>query len=642
MNPTDEQLAIVRNVHKYNIVVDAVAGSGKTSTIKFIAMTYVKESILVMMYNKERRKETIASMRKYGFGNIDIHTFNSAGYGLYGEDCFDNRALDNIILRDRKPIPFYYNIFILDEIQDKTDLYYRFVQKLMRDSKTGKPIRIVMLGDYLQAINQFNGSKIDFILNPEKFYPGEWLHLPLNRTFRLTKPMVDLVNGLAFGGGGEDLSSVRKLVSVKDSAKRPKYLVCDDTAVIAKIREYLQIYNPQDIFILTPTTRKSRNIANLCNLLTAEGVPLYVTGEKYTQSESMNGKLVVSTIHVAKGSERKVVFVYGFDSSILPKMLDNSTDTSSTDSLLYVALTRASEELIIFHGKGYKFIVPKEVILKFCDFQSCVPIDTIEYGREFKQSSRPRTVTDLVKYISYEKIKACMDFIEIIKLEQPGINLAEAVPKLVPSSVQGSMEDVSDINGLIVPSYHAGFSFDYVQLKKYFSEIYSKNKSSYTDLIARSIEMVIHAQGKKDIHTILKAATAYWGLCNELFYKTEQIKSFDWMTIEFLDSCSELMTRRLGDFIEYEVPAKCDFVSADGLKRAEICGRIDAIDMMEDLVYEFKCVDTLLDEHVLQLALYSFIRPASGYRLLNIYTGELLEIKFKEGKSAKDILEILI
>lgn len=635
MDPTDEQLAIIRAINDGHVVVDAVAGSGKTSTIKFIAMTYIKENILALMYNVERRKETTAAMKKYCFNNIEIQTFNSAGYNFYGEDCFNNSALDSVIANNRTPTPFYYNIFILDEVQDKTELYYRFALKLMKDTLTSKPIKLILLGDYMQSINVFNGADIDYILNPERYYPGKWTHLPLSLTFRLTVPMVDLVNALNAESGG------RVMRSNKQSSKRPQYHICNDTIVFGKIKEYLMRYSPQDIFVLTPTTRKSQSMTNICNLLTAEGIPIYVTGETYGKGESMNGKLVISTIHVAKGSERKVVFVYGFDDSILPKMLSNSAAKPGgfNDALLYVALTRASEELLIFHNEKRKFIVPKEIIAKYCDVFSSKPIENIGYNRGTKVSDS-RSVTDMVKYISYEKIKACKACFSINIIVQAGSNLADIyeIPKLVPSVVAGSSEDISDINGFLIPSYHAGFSYDYNQLRRYFEKTYKNSK--YSALVSKSIDAVMNARDNMDdIEAITRAATTYCGLCNNLFYKAEQISSFNWMKKDFLQECSRMIST-IGDFVEYEIPAERIITVAGN--STTINGRIDAIDLINNTVYELKCVDQLSDEHILQLALYAFIVPDMQYRLLNVYTGELIELCFDKGFTPSNVAEILV
>jgi len=57
-----------------------------------------------------------------------------------------------------------------------------------------------------------------------------------------------------------------------------------------------------------------------------------------------------------------------------------------------------------------------------------------------------------------------------------------------------------------------------------------------------------------------------------------------------------------------------------------IKGYIDCID--QDIIYEFKCTNYITPEHILQLALYSYLINDSNkkYKLYNIYTDECIEI----------------
>ena len=59
MDPSAEQLAVVKALcDGRNVVVDAVAGSGKTTTIVFIAQTMVQKRILILTYNRKLKEET--------------------------------------------------------------------------------------------------------------------------------------------------------------------------------------------------------------------------------------------------------------------------------------------------------------------------------------------------------------------------------------------------------------------------------------------------------------------------------------------------------------------------------------------------------------------------------------------------------
>lgn len=49
--PSNEQLQVINNVSNNNMVVDAIAGAGKTTTILHIAKTHETKKILLITYN---------------------------------------------------------------------------------------------------------------------------------------------------------------------------------------------------------------------------------------------------------------------------------------------------------------------------------------------------------------------------------------------------------------------------------------------------------------------------------------------------------------------------------------------------------------------------------------------------------------
>ena len=70
--PSSEQQQVLDNITQYNIIVDSVAGSGKTTTNLHIASVYKNKSILLLRpdlmkewnWEKNIKKET---MHKMGF-----------------------------------------------------------------------------------------------------------------------------------------------------------------------------------------------------------------------------------------------------------------------------------------------------------------------------------------------------------------------------------------------------------------------------------------------------------------------------------------------------------------------------------------------------------------------------------------------
>lgn len=633
INPSPEQLAIIRSLKNCNCVIDSVAGCGKTTTIILIAMTYILDNILVLMYNKHQKENTKKTLRHYGLKNIDIHTYHSSAYRLYGSDCARNDGIQKLIDEDRNMISYaHYDMIIIDEAQDFTDLYYKYTNKLIEDIKksaTGSLPKLIILGDFMQEVNTFNGSNIEYILSPEKYFGGEWQHMSLTKTFRLTKPMVELVNAV----NEYFIEGTRLLASDKESELRPKYYVCGTEFVFETIIEYLEVRSPHEIFIISPSVSKSPHITKLSNMLTNAKIPIYISGESsVSNDEAMNGKLVISTIHAIKGAERPVVFLVGFDDSILPKMLNKNPKNRS--AILYVALTRAQEELLIFHNSSAAFIVPPNIIHQTCDFS----IKDMGFAKNYltKKVISPKEnfcVTDLVKYLSHELIQECKKYIIVNRESIPEDNIASmyGIPNTVPSIVNGSLEEVSDINGFLVPAYHSHFCFNFESLLEYFNQQYSRTpysrliQSYIRELTAISDDVFMDIRDC-EVSKLTRAATIYNGLCNKLFYKIEQISDFNWMNGDFLEECSSRIAKHVSSKANYEVP----------ISRGPISGIIDAVD--GDTVFEFKCTSMIEDEHLLQLALYSFLLPDKKYKLFNIYTNELLSITTTDSAKIAELL----
>ena len=648
VQPTHEQMEILEQlVSGNNVVVDAVAGSGKTTTIKYISMAYRLDPILLLTYNTNQRKNTKEESLKLGIKNIHIHTFHSCGYNFYGEECSRDSGIRDMLTRDSKPnIDGYssvnygglidiskdelFSILVIDEVQDMNDLYYKFTLKIINDL-CATNVKVVLIGDFQQGINSFNGARIDYILNPETYFSGNWSRCNLTKTFRLTEPMVSLVNAV-----NESFGGYRKLISQKQSHKQPEYYICDTKFVYKKVCEYLANRSPHDILLLTPSTRTNKQVTELCNMLSKDKVPLYITGEKSnSKHELSNGKLMVSTIHAIKGDERPIVFLVGFDDGVLPKMMKDADRCNG--SLVYVALTRAKEQLLIFHNYSNAFIVPRSVIEKHCRFEITVDSFRKNYlNREYVDKNKPKAVTDLVKYLSSEIIVECMKYITIEPLQPAGDNIAicNNIPSVVPSTIEGSIEDVSDINGFLVPAFHSRFCFDFAELGRYFDEQYSQNgllpavKRYIAEVREFSDEFFLDPYYFADTQSeqLLRMATIYDGLRNKLFYRIEQIKNYNWMTSEFLEICSGRIASQVSDSARFEVVAG----------RGPVVGVIDVID--RGCVYELKCTSMIEEEHILQLALYAYLMPGKKYRLYNIYTDELIELHISDPSRVAEIL----
>ncbi len=117
LTPSEEQNLIINYLKDYNVTVDACAGSGKTSTILFIAEQYKDLSILVLTYNSQLKAET--RKRAAGYQNLDVHSYHSFCVANYDKSAYTDDKVNDLITKNVEPFcDLFYDIIIADEAQD--------------------------------------------------------------------------------------------------------------------------------------------------------------------------------------------------------------------------------------------------------------------------------------------------------------------------------------------------------------------------------------------------------------------------------------------------------------------------------------------------------------------------------------------
>ena len=123
--PSAEQLIICNALKKYNIVVDSVAGSGKTTTCMHIAKMHNTKKILLLTYNARLKEETRNRITDLDLNNIECHSYHSFCVKYYNRKCFKDDIMIEILGNDSPLLDkFGYDIIILDEAQDMRKLYF--------------------------------------------------------------------------------------------------------------------------------------------------------------------------------------------------------------------------------------------------------------------------------------------------------------------------------------------------------------------------------------------------------------------------------------------------------------------------------------------------------------------------------------
>ena len=183
-DPSEEQQYVVNNIISgKNVVVDACAGSGKSTTILSCAKQFTDKTFLQMTFNKSLRKEILEITEKNCISNIIIHTFHSIAVHYYYSQAYDDNGIRKILRENMPPKLFTLpkiDVLVLDECQDMSILYFQLMVKIMMDMK--HPFQLFILGDKRQGIYEYKGAHNGFLTNASRFWEN---HLFLKITYRL-------------------------------------------------------------------------------------------------------------------------------------------------------------------------------------------------------------------------------------------------------------------------------------------------------------------------------------------------------------------------------------------------------------------------------------------------------------------------
>lgn len=701
LTPASEEQQIIINHLKLgdNVIVDACAGSGKSTTILSAAKQMYRKNLVLITYNSMLREELVNKILLLEMKNIEVHTFHSLCKTYYFKydytDAGIRKTLDQS-LTPIKPLP-KMNILVLDEAQDISLLYYHLVVKMSFDY--GKPFQILILGDYKQSLYEFKGSDTRFLTRSDL----HWNHHPLLKTkifhhctlqtsYRLTKPMANFVNNAMLGE--ERLISIRdgtQVIYIRREIHSIKNFVCH------RIRELIRSgESPGEIFVLAGSTKRHDSlIRQIENTLVEVGIPCYmptsIEADKL-DPKVIDKKVVFTTYHSVKGRQRKYVFVADFNHSYM-KFHGRNLPQDICPNTIYVACTRATHTLYLLESTQYSFDRPFKFLKKslteiknmpHVDFMG-LPQSIFPEEKEFdeKQAFTHRvSPTDLLAFLGEDvlsEITPIIDKIFILEASPIILDEMEEDSANIPSTIKTSLgfhEDVSDINGIAIPSIyydHLALSINGDSMEPDDEAIEDNTTSSPLSPTGTHIiqDMIMFKlQGSDTKHAFLRKMVGehmpkecttysdYLYLTNlfiavheKIYFKLKQIPREDcnWLTDEAVDKCLQVLTDTIGKeitsstkpFIEYQI---LDYNCADLnetvneyiqthaphiLRKFVFSARPDII--THDNIWEIKCTSQLVVEHKLQLVIYAWLwkivyeprgHHSRGAKLINIKTGE--------------------
>ncbi|EWC47146.1 hypothetical protein DRE_03515 [Drechslerella stenobrocha 248] len=618
---------------RQNILINACAGSGKTTTVLQMAV-HVQKRFLVLLYNQRLRIETIERV-PLGLTNLTIDNYHGLGYRYYTREADTDQGLKRIVEDDLpplKPLP-KFDVLVLDEQQDMNPIIYNFVLKLLRDSaKTGtNSPQLVLLGDPRQEIYQFNNADKRFLTHCRYLFPGQymdkgkvhdrtWVEINQTVSFRMSTQIVKFINNQMLRGSKPPIQA--KTNNPNDPL--PRYVVCDayGEGPLKELRRLLKILPPEQILILAPSLRSLKcPIRELANRVTLEipecFIHVSVNDDDRVSEKVSKGKLLFTSYHQAKGIEREAVILFDFSSSYYDFYDKHPETLLNVGNVQYVAATRAKKHLIMIHHfeDDYLPFIDQKTLLKYCEVPPGPMVRPVRTEQQLRQIMTPKSrwkVTALTRNIPETVLSSCFEELDLAMVYEP--RTYRPWPKTEIFTQYGFWEEVADITGTAVPAIYEYLQRGTCKLVVDVMASLHKSEEPLGKLDEKYINRILEAnekleQQKLEISDILFIANISNMLRSKYLFKVYQIpiEEYTWFTKAATDTTILMLDNALSpEAARYEIFIGHQFHDVmAGENAVLVTGRVDVFDYSR--LWELKWTSALRPEHVLQTALYGAI-----------------------------------
>ena len=604
LKPSAEQQIICDHIcYGDNVIVNAVAGSGKSTSILTVANALPKKRFLQITYNSALRKEFKEKVDEEGLTNIEVHTYHSFCVKYFSKDAFTDTGIRNFLYDDDKsslmndapPIP-PYDIVVLDESQDMTALYFHLVSYMIHvicggtknvsgikgTRGRGRPhkIQLLVLGDFMQGLYDFKGADIRFLTlahelwDNYKYLKSHIFHrCTLQMSYRITNQMASFINNVMLGTENK-IQACREGCPVIYIRQTPNNIEC---IVINQILRLLEGGDsPSDIFILGGSVKGANSmVRRIENSLVSKGVPCHVPmieTDGNIDNRVIDGKVVFSTFHSVKGRQRKYVFIVGFDQSYF-QFYARGVNNESCPNTLYVGCTRATHMLYLLETKDWSTDRPltflkmthhEMKIQSYIDFRG-VPqsifyeLDPQEVAkREAAPIKHYTSPTDLIRFVPetvLEKITPRLrNMFVSLSIDDLIVGDLEGIPSVVHMQTSGLHEDVADLNGIAIPCMYWDIISHGIDGDMSTSVLYriiqaalqesKENEHLYVKDCFKNIDSTLQPEMSKYLYM----ANIYVAIQERLLFKLKQIEEveYNWLSNDIIETCRQRLDTVIG------------------------------------------------------------------------------------------------
>jgi len=347
-------------------IVYGVAGSGKTVLLiaraKILAEVPEKR-ILVLCYNRLLAQQLATALS--GYRGVKVMTFHGWGVSagvefLEGEKdaAYGERLL--VRLQSNSSLRGQFDAVLIDEAQDWPCPWFQCAKLALREPETGD---LLIVSDGSQSLYR----KRDFSWTDAGIHAsGRVINrmFDLDRNYRNTAEILRVASTFATWPAGSPHEMPALLIG-PDTAVRsgadPLLIQLDDAAsevhyaaglIETWLRGGLEIggrhqrIKPSDIAVLYPRRRADASVMTLCDRLNGFSRAVILSGNSPTgvlQDEAVK----ILSMHGARGLQFRIVLLLWVD---LLGSHSERGDNEIERSLLYVAMTRAEDLLVILHS----------------------------------------------------------------------------------------------------------------------------------------------------------------------------------------------------------------------------------------------------------------------------------------------------
>lgn len=344
--PSEEQrLILAKYKSNHNICIRAVAGAGKTTTLLLLARDNPHQRILILSYNRALQEDTNAKIKSLQMNNVEASTIHSAAGKFYGKNIYnDSKLLECRDIHVKEEIMSLYDAIFVDEVQDLTYALLHFINEIICD-KT-----VVLVGDPMQCIYQYNGATSEYLLNASHYFNNgrNWEELFLTESYRCGPQIAKFLNKHIKCEHG-DIEMIGKGPDGKVSI-----IVKDTHVLLSMLTDAVDRVGINNVVVIAPSVKRDGRSKWIYDDVITKFTKKTSYDYEIADADSPKGtqytndRLVIGTFHSMKGLEREEVIVIVGEDDFTRGSYWNWNIEDKVPYPIYVAMTRAKSHLIWF------------------------------------------------------------------------------------------------------------------------------------------------------------------------------------------------------------------------------------------------------------------------------------------------------